>query len=237
MRFGLIGKNLNHSFSKDFFKNKFEILKLKNYQYQNFEINNVKEIINIINKNNLKGLNITIPFKSDTLTIVDDIDEHAKNIGSINTLRISNSKIKGYNTDYIGFQNSIQHLIGKRKEALILGSGGSSKAIQYALKNLNVNYKIVSRSGNLNYQNLTKEDIITNMIIINTTPLGMYPNINQFPKIPYHVLSKEHLVYDLIYNPEETIFLKKSKEMKCIVKNGFEMLKIQAEESWKIWNN
>ena len=235
--FGLIGEKLEHSFSKDFFTKKFERLNLIDYKYQNFEIKNINEIINIININNLKGLNITTPFKSDTLKIIDDIDEHAKNIGSINTLRISNRKIKGYNTDYIGFQNSIQHLIGKRKKALILGNGGSSKAIQYALKNLNVNYKIVSRSGNLNYQNLTKEDIITNKIIINTTPLGMYPNINQFPKIPYHVLSKEHLVYDLIYNPEETIFLKKSKEMKCTVKNGFEMLKIQAEESWKIWNN
>ena len=237
MKFGLIGENLIHSFSQDFFKNKFENLNLKKYQYQNFEIKNVNEIVNIINRNNLKGLNITIPFKSKSLSIVDEIDEHAKNIGSINTLQISKKKIKGYNTDFIGFENSIKPILEKRKNALILGNGGSSKAIQYALKKLNINYKIVSRSGDLNYENLTENDIISNKIIINTTPLGMYPNISDFPKIPYHILSKEHLAYDLIYNPDETIFLKKAKEMECKVKNGFEMLKIQAEESWKIWNN
>ena len=237
MKYGLIGENLIHSFSQDFFKKKFENLNLKKYQYQNFEIKNVNEIINIINGNNLKGLNITIPFKSKSLSIVDEIDEHAKNIGSINTLQISKKKIKGYNTDFIGFENSIKPILEKRKNALILGNGGSSKAIQYALRKLNINYKIVSRSGDLNYENLTENDIISNKIIINTTPLGMYPNINDFPKIPYHVLSKEHLAYDLIYNPKETIFLKKAKEMECKIKNGFEMLKIQAEESWKIWNN
>ena len=235
-KFGLIGKHLQHSFSEDFFKKKFKTLNLNNHYYNNYEINNINEVRELIIQQNLTGLNITIPYKREIIKILDYISNEAASIESVNTIKIENQKLKGHNTDVIGFEQSIKPLISKRKNALILGNGGASKAVQYVLKKNNIHFKIISRKGDNNYQNIQRDDIILNKIIINTTPLGMFPKIETYPNIPYDLLNKEHLVYDLIYNPTETLFLQKAKIKGCLIKNGYEMLTIQANESWKIWN-
>ena len=234
-KYGLIGKKLGHSFSREFFNEKFKQLDLKNHYYENYELENLLELKEVIKKNNLNGINVTIPFKEKILKYLDIIDNTAKKIGSVNTIKIKNQKLIGYNTDTSGFEQSIIKLIKNRKSALILGSGGSSKAVQYALKKNNINTTIISRKNEKNYNNLIKEDIINNLIIINTTPLGMYPNIETCPEIPYEYLSHKHLVYDLVYNPKKTLFLKKAENQNCNITNGFEMLKNQANEAWKIW--
>ena len=234
-KYGLIGKKLGHSFSREFFNEKFKQLDLKNHYYENYELENLLELKEVIKKNNLNGINVTIPFKEKIIKYLDIIDNTAKKIGSVNTIKIKNQKLIGYNTDTSGFEQSIIKLIKNRKSALILGSGGSSKAVQYALKKNNINTTIISRKNEKNYNNLIKEDIINNLIIINTTPLGMYPNIETCPEIPYEYLSHKHLVYDLVYNPKKTLFLKKAEKQKCQITNGLEMLKNQANEAWKIW--
>ena len=234
-KYGLIGKKLGHSFSREFFNEKFKQLNLKNHYYENYELENLLGLKELIKKNNLNGINVTIPFKEKILKYLDIIDNAAKQIGSVNTIKIKNQKLIGYNTDTSGFEQSIIKLIKNRKSALILGSGGSSKAVQYALKKNNINTTIISRKNEKNYNNLIKEDIINNLIIINTTPLGMYPNIETCPEIPYEYLSHKHLVYDLVYNPKKTLFLKKAENQNCNITNGFEMLKNQANEAWKIW--
>ena len=235
-RFGLIGKRLTHSYSKDFFNNIFSKCNLKKHEYNNYEITNLKLIKKLIETNNLYGLNVTIPFKQDIIKYLNEIDEIAKEVGSVNTLKIQKDQIKGYNTDIIGFEKSILPLIGKRRSALILGDGGSSKGVQFVLKKNNIRFSVVSRRGIKNYSNLKISDITNNLIIINTTPLGMSPDYSSSPKIPYEYLNKDHLVYDLIYNPKETLFLKKARKQNCVIKNGLEMLHLQAKESWKIWN-
>ena len=234
-KYGLIGKKLGHSFSREFFNEKFKQLDLKNHYYENYELENLLGLKELIKKNNLNGINVTIPFKEKILKYLDIIDNTAKKIGSVNTIKIKNQKLIGYNTDTSGFEQSIIKLIKNRKSALILGSGGSSKAVQYALKKNNINTTIISRKNEKNYNKLIKEDIINNLIIINTTPLGMYPNIETCPEIPYEYLSHKHLVYDLVYNPKKTLFLKKAENQNCNITNGFEMLKNQANEAWKIW--
>ena len=234
-KYGLIGKKLGHSFSREFFNEKFKQLNLKNHYYENYELENLLGLKELIKKNNLNGINVTIPFKEKILKYLDIIDNAAKQIGSVNTIKIKNQKLIGYNTDASGFEQSIIKLIKNRKSALILGSGGSSKAVQYALKKNNINFTIISRKNEKNYNKLVKEDIINNLIIINTTPLGMYPNIETCPEIPYEYLSHKHLVYDLVYNPKKTLFLKKAENQNCNITNGFEMLKNQANEAWKIW--
>ena len=234
-KYGLIGKKLGHSFSREFFNEKFKQLDLKNHYYENYELENLLELKEVIKKNNLNGINVTIPFKEKIIKYLDIIDNTAKKIGSVNTIKIKNQKLIGYNTDTSGFEQSIIKLIKNRKSALILGCGGASKAVQYALKKNNINTTIISRKNEKNYNNLIKEDIINNLIIINTTPLGMYPNIETCPEIPYEYLSHKHLVYDLVYNPKKTLFLKKAEKQNCQITNGFEMLKNQANEAWKIW--
>ena len=234
-KYGLIGRKLGHSFSKEFFNKKFKQLDLENYHYENYELENLSGLKELINKNNLIGVNVTIPFKEKVLKYLDIIDNTAKQIGSVNTIKIKNQKLIGYNTDISGFEQSIIKLIKNRKNALILGNGGSSKAVQYALKKNNINTTIISRKSEKNYNKLIKEDIINNLIIINTTPLGMYPNIETCPEIPYEYLSHEHLVYDLVYNPKKTLFLKKAEKKGCHIINGYQMLKKQANEAWEIW--
>ena len=236
-KFGLIGKSLKHSFSKDFFNQKFKELNLKNYFYENYEITNINKIRDLIKTNSLSGLNVTIPYKQEIFNHLDKVDNIARKIGSVNTIKIENNKLIGYNTDIIGFERSIDPLIKERKKALILGNGGSSKTVQYVLNKKRIEYTVISRSGSKNYHNINKEDILNHIIIINTTPLGMFPNIESYPDIPYQYINKKHLIFDLIYNPEETHFLKKAKSKGCEIKNGLEMLKIQANESWKIWTN
>jgi len=240
--YGLIGKNINYSFSKNYFTNKFIKLKSKNCSYTNFDLLNIAEFENIILKNNLNGLNVTIPYKEKIIPYLDSLDLEAKLIGAVNTIKIdSNKKLKGYNTDYIGFLNSIKiHLTKKHKKAIILGSGGASKAIIHALKKLEITSITVSRNnlkGNLTYNDLDREVFNSCQIIINCSPIGTYPKVNECPNIPYQYIDSRHICYDLIYNPEETQFLKKSRLNNAFVINGMKMLKLQAEESWKIWNS
>ena len=235
--YGLIGTKLKHSFSKDYFERKFKSLNYKNHSYKNFEINNLNSLRELISKNNISGLNVTIPFKEQILNYVDDLDDSAEKIGSINTIKVNKNKITGFNTDADGFEKSFKPLIENRNSAIILGNGGASKAIQYVLTKNKINFKVISRSGEIKYENLSNLDIINNLILINTTPLGMYPYVHSFPKIPYNLLSEKHLVYDLVYNPKETVFLKKARKQKCKVSNGYQMLLNQADLSWKIWEN
>jgi len=235
--YGLIGTKLKHSFSKDYFERKFKSLNYKNHSYKNFEINNLNSLRELISKNNISGLNVTIPFKEQILNYVDNLDDSAEKIGSINTIKVNKNKITGFNTDADGFEKSFKPLIENRNSAIILGNGGASKAIQYVLTKNKINFKVISRSGEIKYENLSNLDIINNLILINTTPLGMYPNVHSFPKIPYNLLSEKHLVYDLVYNPKETVFLKKARKQKCKVSNGYQMLLNQADLSWEIWEN
>ena len=236
-RYGLVGRELGHSFSKEFFNKKFKQLDLKNYYYENYELESLSGLKELINKKNLSGINITTPYKEKILNHLDIIDNTAKKIGSVNTIKIHNNKLVGFNTDIIGFEKSILFAIKKRKNALILGDGGASKAVQYVFKKNNIKTTIISRKSSRNYNNLTKEDIINNLIIINTTILGMYPDIKSYPKIPYEYLNKNHLVYDLVYNPKKTKFLEKAEKQGSHIINGYQMLKKQANEAWTIWQN
>ena len=240
--YGLVGKSISYSFSEKYFTEKFKKNKIQNCTYKNFDLNNIKDIVSILKENDLKGLNITIPYKEQVLSYLDEIEDNAKLIGAINTIKINKDKtLTGYNTDFIGFINTLRpHINSNCKKALILGTGGASKAIEYGLKKLNIESKKVSRNkkkGDLTYLEIDSDLIKEYQIIINTTPLGTYPDIENYPDIPYKYLTKKHICYDLIYNPDETTFLRKSKKKGAITINGLRMLEIQAEESWKIWNN
>lgn len=235
--YGLIGKNISYSFSRNYFANKFKKEDIKNSQYINFDIDNLSELNNIFNTNNF-GFNVTIPYKEVIIPYLDSLDFHAEKIGAVNTIKLENGKKIGFNTDWIGFKKSIEPLLNSHHtKALILGTGGASKAVIYALDQLKIETLIVSRNGKTSYQDLSEEIIQNHAIIINCTPVGTFPNIDAAPEIPYHFITKNHLAYDLIYNPAETLFLKKCKEKGAVVKNGLEMLEIQAEASWKIWNS
>ncbi|MCF2876272.1 MULTISPECIES: shikimate dehydrogenase family protein [unclassified Tenacibaculum] len=242
--FALVGRNISYSFSKGYFTKKFEDLKLEKNEYVNFDIQTIKELPQKIkeNKNNLKGMNVTIPYKLEVFNYLDKIDKKALRVGAVNTIRISKKgKLKGFNTDVYGFKKSLKPLLAKHhKKALILGTGGASKAVAYVLEELGIKYKFVSRSPEgkkeISYNELSKEIIEAYQVIVNCTPLGTYPNIDDCPNIPYDSITSKHLLYDLIYNPSETAFLKKGKEKGAIVKNGLEMLEQQAEKAWRIWN-
>lgn len=243
--YGLAGFPLTHSFSKRYFTQKFNRERLNDVSYENFELENISDLLKIIRDNHgICGINVTIPYKESVLEILDEVEETAAAIGAVNTIQIVRDqqkiKLKGFNTDYIGFEKSIQpFLTPNHRRALILGTGGSSNAVAYALAKLGISFRRVSRSTSevdLHYKELTPQVLLDYQIIINCTPLGMYPEIDSFPKILYQALTAQHLLFDLIYNPEETVFLKKGKEHGAATKNGFEMLSIQAEHSWLIWN-
>ncbi|SDR77671.1 shikimate dehydrogenase [Polaribacter sp. KT25b] len=241
--FGLLGKNISYSFSRGYFTEKFEKLNITNYKYVNFDIQQIKDFSSIIdNKKSLGGINVTIPYKEEVIPFLDKLDETAKNIGAVNTIKFTKrGNLKGYNSDVVGFENSIKPLLKKHhKRALILGTGGASKAIAYALKKNNIKFKFVSRNPEgkkeISYDSLTEETLKKYTVIINCTPLGTFPAIEKCPNIPYQFISEKHLLFDLIYNPEVSTFLSKGKEKGATIKNGFEMLQLQAEESWRIWN-
>ncbi|MFO7828332.1 MAG: shikimate dehydrogenase [Bacteroidales bacterium] len=245
--FGLIGKKLDHSFSPQYFRQKFKNEDLRDIYYHLYPLHHINEF-NLLIKNNsdISGLNVTIPYKSEIMPFLDEITPAAQKIGAVNTIKFNriNQSIKliGYNTDYLGFMESLKPLLQDcHKNALVLGSGGSSKAIAYGLDMLNIKFKVVSRnpqgSDQISYQSITKDLIKAHPLIINTTPVGMFPHISQKPDIPYEELTEKHLLYDLIYNPEKTKFLQQGEKMGCKIKNGFEMLKIQADYAWKIWND
>ena len=234
--FGLIGKSLEHSFSSQYFNEKFFKEGITDTQYLNFELKDISEFTELIKTHKLSGLNITIPYKESIIPFLDELNEEAKEIGAVNTIQFSNGKTIGHNTDHIGFTNSIQPLLEDRNKAIILGDGGAAKAIKYALKKLNIEYKTINRNTSFDYLDITKQITGYYTIIINTTPVGSYPNINNFPKIPYEYLNQNYLLFDLIYNPNETKFLAYGKAKNAQTKNGLEMLQLQAEESWNIWN-
>ncbi|MEE9439607.1 MAG: shikimate dehydrogenase [Saprospiraceae bacterium] len=238
MKLGLIGFPLSHSFSPGYFSEKFKTHNLPNHEYKAYPIEDISQLLDILDQG-VTGLNITIPYKEQILPYLDIISNDAYEIGAVNTLKIENGKLAGYNTDVIGFEKSLLKLLGNAKieSALILGTGGAAKAVQFVLKKLSINYQIVSRKASyLNYKDLQKQDIIKSQLIINTTPLGMYPHVDKCPDIPYEYLSSKHFLYDLVYNPEKTLFLNNGDEKGSKTKNGYDMLIIQAEESWKIWN-
>jgi len=244
-QYGLIGFPLTHSFSKKYFADKFRKEKISDVEYLNFPLQSIGEIMSLVKDNQeICGLNVTIPYKEQVIPFLDDIDPEANEVGAINTITISRSKndifLKGYNTDIIGFMQSLPaDISGKHNNALVLGTGGASKAVVCGLNKLNIKYQLVSRTGKpgcITYNDVDEKTIQNNTLIINTTPLGMYPDTGSLPNIPYRYLSEQHLLYDLIYNPPVTSFLIEGKKQGAGIMNGLQMLKNQAEESWKIWN-
>ena len=234
--FGLIGKSLSHSFSSRYFNEKFYKEGVTNIKYLNFELNDISEFPQLIKKQNLSGLNVTLPYKESIIPFLDELSENAKRIGSVNTIQISNGKLIGHNTDVVGFKQSITPLLSGRNTALILGDGGAAKAVKFVFNQLNISHKTINRNSSFDYSDITSQLIDCNTIIVNTTPLGMIPEIKNYPQIPYELLTEKHLLFDLIYNPKETLFLKYGRANKACTKNGLEMLQIQAETSWNIWN-
>ena len=239
--FGLIGRNIDYSFSRTYFSEKFKQHHL-DCMYQNFDLNSMEEFPYIFDSQNIYGLNVTIPYKEDIIPYLDALDHEAESIGAVNTIKIKNNKLIGFNTDHYGFKTSlIPHLNSTHKKALILGTGGASKAVVYALTSLGIETTFVSRSkktkGILNYKDLTITDIEQHTLIVNCTPLGTYPNIEESPPIPYSGIKKKHLLYDLIYNPIETKFLSSGKKVNAKTLNGLKMLQLQAEKSWEIWHS
>ena len=244
-KFGLIGKAVSHSFSKAYFDEKFFREELRDYRYDLYAIAEIGLLKSLLSENpELCGLNVTIPYKEQVLPLLDEIDSEAKSIGAVNVIRIRDGKLKGYNTDSSAFLETLQHWSDQLKgeKALILGTGGSSKAVHMALGKMEIPHQNVSRDASLaplTYDVLISDPNIlkSTKLIINTTPLGMSPNTTSFPDIPYEQLTDQHLVYDLIYNPARTQFIQKAEMRGCLVKNGLEMLHLQAEKSWQIWNS
>lgn len=244
-KYGLIGYPLGHSFSKNFFNQKFAEEKI-DAQYLNFEIPNIKDLKDVLSRNpELKGLNVTLPYKEQVIPYLDNLDETAKMIGAVNVIKFSKglfgkTKLIGFNSDIIGFQQSIQPMLDdSHRKALVLGTGGASKAVYFGLKQLGVEPMFVSRypktDNCIAYGDITSSLMEEYTVIVNATPLGMYPNIDTCPDIPYSQVTDKHVLYDLIYNPDETLFMRKGKEKGAAVKNGLEMLLLQAFASWNIW--
>ena len=240
-QFGLIGYPLTHSFSKNFFTEKFEKENLTDCRYDTFSIPSIDDLPGVLKNNpELCGLNVTIPYKENVLSFLDEKTALVKKIKACNCIKIDNGKLSGHNTDAPAFEQSLKEkLQPHHTKALILGTGGAAKAVEYSLRQLNVSYKYVSRkpsAKSFSYEQLTEPLMQEYTLIINTTPLGMHPNIVEAPQIPYHSLTPRHYLFDLIYNPEKTLFLQKGEKQGAVIKNGYEMLVLQAEESWRIWN-
>tara|TARA_B100000575_G_scaffold259781_1_gene232246 strand:- start:6355 stop:7104 length:750 start_codon:yes stop_codon:yes gene_type:complete len=239
--YGLIGKGIGYSFSRSYFRQKFKEMGLACHSYQNFDCENLTEVLETLKQKNLKGVNVTIPYKEKIIPYLDRISKEANEIRAVNTISINDDgKLLGYNTDYYGFQKSLfENLNKKVRNALILGTGGSSKAIKYVLKENLINYNVVSRTrnkGNYVYNELDKGVISEHQLIINTTPLGTYPNIQNCPDINFDFIKNHHILFDLTYNPKKTKFLLNGELKGAKTINGYDMLIFQAEKSWSIWN-
>ena len=240
LKFGLIGKNIDYSFSRAYFNKKFESETLS-YTYENFDIDDIEAFPGILKEQEfIRGLNVTIPYKETIIPYLDKLNKKARKIGAVNTIKVTKKgKLIGYNTDYYGFKKSLEPLLHPHHtKALILGTGGASKAIKFALKLLAIQYSTVSRKkgdGTFTYDMLNADILENHPIIINCTPLGTFPDIENCPPIPYGAITSKHLLYDLIYNPAETTFLKQGKLNGATVCNGLKMLELQAEKAWKIW--
>jgi len=241
-QFGLIGYPLSHSFSKKYFTQKFEEWKLVDHNYELFSIEDIDMFPALIKTwPDLVGLNVTIPYKQLVMDYLDDLDDAARDIGAVNTIKFVDGKLIGYNSDVYGFEHSLLPMLSDDVEykALVLGSGGAAKGITWVLKKLGIAYKIVSRKdkeGYVNYSTIDSDVISAHKLIVNTTPLGMTPNADSCPLLPYDGLTAEHVLYDLVYNPETTKFMQHGIDAGAKVKNGLQMLHLQADRSWEIWN-
>jgi len=246
-KFGLIGFPLEHSFSKEYFTRKFQKENISDCIYENYSIEKI-ELFDLIIKQNpdLIGLNVTIPYKQKVIPFLNEIDDEADIVGAVNTVKICRLEertiLKGFNTDIYGFEESIKPMLQvHHKKALILGTGGASKAVAFVFKKLNISFIYVSRNPTnanaISYSQLTPQIVRENTIIVNTSPLGMFPNTKTSPDIPYNSITANHILFDLIYNPEKTLFLKIGEQKNAIIINGLPMLQIQADKSWQIWNS
>jgi len=240
-RFGLIGKTLKHSFSRSYFEKKFHELGIDDCIYENYELQSIDDLPGLLGVPELAGLNITIPYKEEIIRFLHSKNKIVEAIGACNCIKVVDGQLHGFNTDAVAFKNSLQkYLQPHHKCALVLGTGGASKAVQYALTELAIDYVLVSRhkkENQLGYEDVGEDTVTGHQVLINTTPLGMYPNVDQDPPIPYSALTKNHLLYDLTYNPPKTKFLQQGESKGAQVINGYEMLVAQAEESWRIWNS
>jgi shikimate dehydrogenase len=243
-KLGLLGRNISYSFSRNYFAQKFEKEGLTNdYTYVNFDIPSIAEFKSVIENNpETIGMNVTIPYKEEVIPFLDQLSENAKSIGAVNTIKVlADGKLEGHNTDYFGFTESLKPLVkSHHQKALILGTGGAAKAIAFGLQTLNIEHQYVSRKASettITYEDINQDIFNEYTLIINCTPLGTSPNIEACPDIPYEFFTENHIAYDLIYNPEETEFLKRAKQKNAVTKNGYEMLVLQAEKAWEIWTN
>lgn len=240
-RFGLIGYPLSHSFSQKYFTEKFQRERISGAVYENYPLAAIDELPAVLEKYpDLEGINVTIPYKQDVISFLWQQNEIVKAIGACNCIKIVKGKLEGYNTDVAGFEISLEKLLEPyHKKALVLGTGGAAKAVHYVLQKKGIEYMEVSRNP-LGRRQISYNDVDEimhdHLLVVNTTPLGMYPNVEEYPPIAYDMLTPRHYLFDLTYNPPVTAFLKKGQEKGALVKNGGEMLVIQAEESWKIWN-
>jgi shikimate dehydrogenase len=236
--FGLIGQNISYSFSEKYFAEKFKKENIQNSHYRIYDLKDIQEIHTIFQNPYLKGFNVTIPFKEKIMEYLDELDPVAAEIGAVNCVKVENGRKKGYNTDAVGFENSLLPLLEfHHQNALILGDGGAAKAIKFVLHKHLINYKSVTRKGDLRFSDLNESLLQTHTLIVNCTPVGTFPNVEDCPELPYEFINSQHLLYDLIYNPEKTEFLKRGENQGAKIKNGLEMLVLQAEKSWEIWNS
>jgi shikimate dehydrogenase len=241
--YGLIGYPLTHSFSEKYFAGKFSKEGITDCSYQLFELEAIDQLPRLLAAQpDLKGLNVTIPHKETVIPFLDELEEETARIGAVNVIKIENGRTKGFNSDYQGFKKSLENFLRPAEtiQALVLGTGGASKAVNAALRHLHIPYKQVSRNPHadqLAYQDITPAVLAAYHLIINTTPLGTYPNTDTFPDLPYQVLTPQHSLFDLVYNPAETVFLQKGRQAGAQTRNGYEMLVLQAEAAWQIWNS
>ena len=244
-KFGLVGYPLGHSFSKKYFTDKFSGELIKGCSYDNYPLKNISQITDIIRDNDLEGLNVTIPHKSSVIKYLDKIDPEAESIGAVNVIKIKRTRgkteLRGFNSDITGIMETLIPVLSPDiKNALVLGTGGGSKAVCHVLAKINIHYTLISREKKpfcLTYSDINSEILGKTQLIINTTPLGMYPETESKPDLNYDLLGNRHILFDLVYNPEMTAFLKMGKDRGCILLSGIKMLHSQAEKSWEIWNN
>ena len=236
-RIGIIGKNISYSFSKKYFTEKFRTETISDTVYEIHDLQAIEEVNSVFELPDLIGLNVTIPLKNQIISFLDELDPVSEEIGAVNCIRIENGRKVGYNTDAFGFEKSLKPFLDNRSvNALVLGSGGASKAVVYVLNKMNIPYQLVSRKGEFTYADIDQRIMENHQLIINCTPLGTFPNVEEKPLLPYEYVTSDYMLYDLTYNPETTAFLQMGLNKNSKIKNGYEMLVLQAEKSWEIWN-